>query len=540
MEEVKRLDAARAARKNNNIDEAKKCYAAVYADDPECAEAKFFYRYYNLLSCAPEETFANFYELCKVIGPVTKGLSETGATVVETASIVAEILSKVRGLPAAVNKVLNELYKTAPGVELLSQVREAARMGIQMLYIFGDSIEKYMYPELPLIMLAIRAWESGVHRHWQWYSVGLDKKFADIYTDKVRKYSVLCSACKNRGEVQLPPREEADLSPAAKFELPELYNPTAPVQTDAPATADVVEAPVNEDGFSWSNGNYSVRNEDEVRRPAQNGWGNGASSFNRDDEDDRPAWGSRASSFNRDDEDDRPAWGNRNNNFDNDDKDDGNRPAWGDGVFGRNDDGDDRRPAWRNRTSGFNRDDDEDDEDDRPVRSSFDRSDRPTWGVSSFVNDDEDDDRPAWGSRRSSFDRDDDDDRPSFGNRRSSFDRDDDDDDRPAWGNKRGNGFGRNDDNDGDEHFWNRMDGDESFEQKRPRLENYIEKITADMIGLSCPVCQRRVLDNCGSCKNMTVSCPDCGTRIHFNVNDDGEMTIIINPNQKEEREKDR
>ena len=199
MEENKYLKAARVAREENNVEDAKRYYEMVKVDDPENAEAKFFYEIYRLWDGKKGEWYNNFMSLCQVAPTAIRMLAESDMSDEEKAKLLDEMFDEAEGLPLKLNRILNELNHE--GSEA-SRIRNGGREGMKMLYGFGDTVEKYFSNNEAAMQVAVKAWKAGVYRQQQWYGMGLDKTLPASYTTKIQKFDSTYTMPKKAGCIQ--------------------------------------------------------------------------------------------------------------------------------------------------------------------------------------------------------------------------------------------------------------------------------------------------------------------------------------------------
>ena len=65
----KYLLLARRAREEDNAEDAKKYYDMVRTEDPDNAEAKFYYSYYRMFSDTQGHAYSNYVDFCKGVKP---------------------------------------------------------------------------------------------------------------------------------------------------------------------------------------------------------------------------------------------------------------------------------------------------------------------------------------------------------------------------------------------------------------------------------------------------------------------------------------
>lgn len=185
MEENKYLKAARAARAENNVEDAKRYYEMVKMDDPENAEAKFFYEVYRLWAGKKGEWYNNFISFCEIVPTAIRLTAESETSDSEKASLLDAMFAEAEGLPLRLNRILNELNVNGSQA---AYIRQSGQKGMLMLYGFGDTVEKYFSNNADAMNVAVKAWKAGVYRQQQWYGMGCDKSFPAAYTEKIQKY----------------------------------------------------------------------------------------------------------------------------------------------------------------------------------------------------------------------------------------------------------------------------------------------------------------------------------------------------------------
>ena len=188
----KYLSAARRAREENNTEEAKKYYEMVRLDDPDCAEARFFYVYYKLCDGTKGEAKNNFDDLCNVACSVIRAIASSDMTPIEQEKLIADMYDKFKDQPATVSMTLQSLQRS-------SQASAAMKTGITTLYNMGDTIEKNFAGNSKIMETAVEAWKSGVKYQRKWYGVGVDSTFPEKYTAKIQKYDATYTMPKKAG-----------------------------------------------------------------------------------------------------------------------------------------------------------------------------------------------------------------------------------------------------------------------------------------------------------------------------------------------------
>ena len=89
----KYLLLARRAREEDNAEDAQKYYDMVRTEDPDNAEAKFFYSYYHMYSGKVGEAVHNYLSLCKGIDSTLKMIIASEITAEEKKALIKAILN---------------------------------------------------------------------------------------------------------------------------------------------------------------------------------------------------------------------------------------------------------------------------------------------------------------------------------------------------------------------------------------------------------------------------------------------------------------
>lgn len=183
----KYLKLARRAREENNAEDAKRFYDMVRTDDPDCAEARFFYAYYKLIDGKNREIYSQYCDLCNVVSPVLRAIAESGDDMPDKEALIKDIFAHMKDLPLLVNKALNNLNKNANSA-YSSDISGCCKASIKMFYNFGDTVEKHFSAYPSVMKIGADAWIEGVASQQKWYGVGVDKSLPEIYTAKIKKY----------------------------------------------------------------------------------------------------------------------------------------------------------------------------------------------------------------------------------------------------------------------------------------------------------------------------------------------------------------
>jgi len=180
----KYLKLARRAREEGNSEDAKKYYDMLRTEDPENTEARCFFPVYRLWDGKKGEWYHNFLDLCNGVSSAIRAIAESDATAEEKAALLGDYFGAIKDLPQTCNKILNELNHEGSHV---TQIKESGRRGMQMLYGFGDAVEKN-FSDSEAMKWAVEAWKAGVYRQQQWWGMGLDKTLPESYAAKIKKF----------------------------------------------------------------------------------------------------------------------------------------------------------------------------------------------------------------------------------------------------------------------------------------------------------------------------------------------------------------
>ncbi|MBQ6431526.1 MAG: hypothetical protein IJJ99_06605 [Oscillospiraceae bacterium] len=191
-EETKYLKLARAAREEENSEDAKKFYDMVRTDDPENGEAKFFYQYYSMYEGKNGELANRFVNLVKVLDPSVKFISQSNESESEKLAVIKAIVdvftpltwSNIRYMNNLTVKVGNTTEKVLPG----SDFTLVQKSGVTGLYDLGDAIVKYFSRSPEAMKLALTPWKEGVFLQQKWcYILKNFNKSPEEYTAKIQK-----------------------------------------------------------------------------------------------------------------------------------------------------------------------------------------------------------------------------------------------------------------------------------------------------------------------------------------------------------------
>ena len=186
MEENKYLKAARFAREENNATDAKRYYEMVKMDDPENAEAKFFYSYYNIISGKKGDAYNGYITFIEMLPSAIKSVVRCEMADSEKEILLKDMAEVVKTMPMLMYNILNSISQTSYGKENLAKTNQRS---ISMLYLFGDEIEKaFSKNEGTLSSISVDMWKAGIALQRRWVAVSFDKTYPEKYAAKIQKY----------------------------------------------------------------------------------------------------------------------------------------------------------------------------------------------------------------------------------------------------------------------------------------------------------------------------------------------------------------
>jgi len=187
VEENKFLKAARTAREDNNATDAKRYYEMVKMDDPNHAEAKFFYSYYTITSGIKGDAYNGYITFFEMLPSAVKAVARSeDMTNTEKTALLKDMANTVKEMPMLMYQVLNSISQTSHGKEQLAKTNQRS---IRMLYSFGDEIEKNFSNDEEIIStISVDLWKSGISLQRKWVGVAFDKTYPEKYASKIQKY----------------------------------------------------------------------------------------------------------------------------------------------------------------------------------------------------------------------------------------------------------------------------------------------------------------------------------------------------------------
>lgn len=187
----KYLKNARAAREENNAEDAKKFYDMVRIDDPENGEAKFFYQYYSLYEGKNGEIPTRFKNLIVNLKTALRCVAESTDSDAEKLSVISAIATAFIPMTWSLNRYMNTLFVgSGQNRQLVIPAKEIAKAcedGVVALYELGDNIVKYFGGNKEMTDIAVAAWKEGVTLQQKWYAYKYEGKTAEEYAEKIRK-----------------------------------------------------------------------------------------------------------------------------------------------------------------------------------------------------------------------------------------------------------------------------------------------------------------------------------------------------------------
>lgn len=184
------LSAARKARKEDNIVEAKRQYELVLASEENCFynEARFFVAFYDILAANASEVYDIYMGFSEVILLTLIGFKSLDMDEEEKAELLTDMSFAVRSLPW---KVYSKLLSDNSTKEDQEKILSVNRSSIGNLYLFGDMLESEYDSELEdstAKITAIGMWKAGIELQRKWCAVGFEKNAPREYEKKIKKY----------------------------------------------------------------------------------------------------------------------------------------------------------------------------------------------------------------------------------------------------------------------------------------------------------------------------------------------------------------
>lgn len=186
MIEEKFVKLARAARAENNVEDAKKYYEMMYIEMPDNAEAKWYYTYYTLMDCKNVEIPEKYVNVCASLVPSLK-LATFIEDEKEKAYLVLDITSDFIKLKnAVISSILKIDALPSSYVQTVKKTAQTTerRLGDDIIEIFGE-VEPYT-------TYAVNIWKRLIdERHMNPYRNYQDKDktlWFEEMAKKIQKY----------------------------------------------------------------------------------------------------------------------------------------------------------------------------------------------------------------------------------------------------------------------------------------------------------------------------------------------------------------
>ena len=217
----KYLLLARRARAEDNAEDAAKYYDMVRTEDPDNAEAKFFYSYYRMFSDTKGHAYGNFVSLCNGVAHTIEMVMASDDSDEDKKSFIEIVFICIReamlsawradldihggnltGLHSTyfeTIKTIAEMHANSYGENeyFMAEVYDAQSNLLHIpskLYDLADEIETKYPSNSELMETAVKIWKKGIDLHQEYQYFPWDEKEksrnADVakYAAKIRKY----------------------------------------------------------------------------------------------------------------------------------------------------------------------------------------------------------------------------------------------------------------------------------------------------------------------------------------------------------------
>lgn len=221
----KYLKLARLAREEENAEDARKYYDMVRTEDPENAEAKFFYSYYRIMDGTKGEAYNNFVSLCNSISSTLSLLSVSNESDAEKKALLRAMVAYLwEALDVAASAELSvhgpdnnvKIHRTciaaaesivawcekeygndsdALPVKYLHLKNKAThgmsdyRKNAEAAYALGDEIEGAYSSDPALMEIAVDSWKYAIATQLEYRAYFRDKARPQRYAEKIQKYN---------------------------------------------------------------------------------------------------------------------------------------------------------------------------------------------------------------------------------------------------------------------------------------------------------------------------------------------------------------
>ena len=191
MKDNKYLKLARAARDENNSEDAKKFYDMVRVEDPANGEAKFFYQYYSLYEGKNGELANRFINLANVLSSSVKMVAQSEDSCEDQIATIKAIVEAYTPMTWALNRYMNKLTvgtgQNKQRVLSYADIKSACTTGVVGLYDLGDAIAQYFANQPEAMPHAVTAWKEGISLQQKWYAYKYGGKQVEDYAAKIQK-----------------------------------------------------------------------------------------------------------------------------------------------------------------------------------------------------------------------------------------------------------------------------------------------------------------------------------------------------------------
>ena len=193
-EENKYLKLARAAREEDNAEDARKYYEMARTEDPENIEARFFYQYYALMDCKNIEIADRYEKLINSIEPTLKMIAKSTLSDSEKVELVTEIVGKTLPLKNVLLDIMYGLKVDGESVLPSSHMSSVTHNGIEFERNLGDKlIAIFGSKASPYTDLAVNLWKERIREFHatggkRGYKDKGKKAWFDELADKIKVY----------------------------------------------------------------------------------------------------------------------------------------------------------------------------------------------------------------------------------------------------------------------------------------------------------------------------------------------------------------
>lgn len=190
-EESKYLKLARTAREEDNGEDAKNFYNMVRTDDPENAEAKFFYQYYSLYEGKNGEIPDRFSKLLNSLDTSLKYIAQSKDSEEEKLKLLKDIVNAFTPMTWSLNRYMNTLFvgsgQNRSRVFSNTEIKNTSTSGVIALNKLGDSIEKMFNGNPEAMKIAATAWKESVSLRQKWYAFKFEGQTPEEIAAKIQK-----------------------------------------------------------------------------------------------------------------------------------------------------------------------------------------------------------------------------------------------------------------------------------------------------------------------------------------------------------------